>query len=89
MTFSYELSRSSLHFVKNHPAKFPHPGIRISVSLAGAAVKAVLRRSQCLLVIDELLAFYLTRYGVKPRRSICEETWEETFRISCVTPSDS
>jgi two-component system, OmpR family, response regulator len=39
MTFSYELSRSSLHFVKNHPAKFPHPGIRISVSLGGAAVK--------------------------------------------------
>jgi hypothetical protein len=26
MTFSYELGRPSLHFVKNHPAKFPHPG---------------------------------------------------------------
>jgi hypothetical protein len=25
MTFSYELSRPSLHFVKNHPAKFPPP----------------------------------------------------------------
>jgi hypothetical protein len=23
MTFSYELGRPSLHFVKNHPAKFP------------------------------------------------------------------
>jgi hypothetical protein len=27
MTFSYELGRPSLHFVKNHPAKFP-PGCR-------------------------------------------------------------
>jgi hypothetical protein len=25
MTFSLQLGRPSLHFVKNHPAKFPHP----------------------------------------------------------------
>jgi hypothetical protein len=57
MTFSYELGRPSLHFVKNHPAKFsPNRGIRFrSPSNTSNGAIATLMCSTSAELLDRLL----------------------------------